>query len=375
MAARSEVAHPRMLPPADPAGGRDDLVDLLRSLATTTVVLWHWVFTILVWRPDGPHADNPIGYVSGLWSLTWLLQVMPLFFVAGGFVHARTWTRDRDRPGAWRRFATRRAVQLGVPALALMAVVVGAGVAISFLHPGPDPWVPRGVILVLSPLWFLVVYMALVVTVPIWDRLDRRWGELVPIGLVAATMGIDLLRFRFDFPQAAWFNMIFVWGAAHQVGWSWERLRRAPKRFGHALMLIGFAALVGLTNMGLYPRSMVGTTSAVDRFSNMGPPTLPIVALLIFQIGLVITNRERIIAFAENPRAQRFVAWLSANAMPLFLWHTVGFALFYAGVRVVMNIPESPSLMWWVARPLWVVGPALATLPLLALTRSGRQRS
>ena len=53
-----------MLPPADPGGGRDELIDLLRSLATTTVVLWHWVFTILVWRPDGPHADNPIGYVS-----------------------------------------------------------------------------------------------------------------------------------------------------------------------------------------------------------------------------------------------------------------------------------------------------------------------
>ena len=55
-------------------------------------------------------------------------------------------------------------------------------------------------------------------------------------------------------------------------------------------MLIGFAGLVGLTNMGLYPRSMVGTTSAADRFSNMGPPTLPIVALLVFQVGLVIVQ-------------------------------------------------------------------------------------
>src|SRR5688500_13555810 len=156
MADRTEAAHPRMLPPADPTGGRDDLVDLLRSLATTTVVLWHWVFTILVWREDGPHADNPIGYVSGLWSLTWLLQVMPLFFVAGGFVHARTWARDRGRPEAWRHFVGRRGLQLGVPALGLIALVAGAGTAIAFLHPGPDPWVARGVLLVLSPLWFLV---------------------------------------------------------------------------------------------------------------------------------------------------------------------------------------------------------------------------
>ena len=358
-----------MLPPSDPTGGRDELVDLLRSLATTTVVLWHWVFTILVWRHDGPHADNPIGYVSGLWSLTWVLQVMPLFFVAGGFVHARAWGRDRGHPGAWGAFVKRRAVQLGVPALVLIAVVAGSGVAIALLHDGPTPWIERGVLLVLSPLWFLVVYMMLVVTVPLWDRLDRRWGELVPIGMTAAAMGIDLVRFRYGHPEVAWFNMIFVWGAAHQVGWSWERLRHAPKRFGHALMLIGFAALVGLTNMGLYPRSMVGTTSTADRFSNMGPPTLPIIALLIFQVGLVLANRERIMKWADRPRVQRFVEWLSRNAMPLFLWHTVGFALFYAAMRFVTSVPEEPSVMWWVTRPLWVLGPALATVPLLAVTR------
>jgi len=365
----AEPAHPTMLPPADPGGGRDDLVDLLRSLATTTVVLWHWVFTILVWRSDGPHADNPIGYVSGLWSLTWVLQVMPLFFVAGGFVHARTWARDRGRPGAWRRFVLRRAVQLGVPALALVVVVAGAGTAVAFGHGGPDPWVPRAIMLVLSPLWFLVVYMTLVITVPLWDRLDRQWGELVPIGLAAATMGIDLVRFRYGHPEVAWFNMLLVWGAAHQVGWSWERLRGAPTRFGHALTLIGFAGLVGLTNMGLYPRSMVGTTSAADRFSNMGPPTLPIVALLVFQLGIVVVNRDRIQAVASRPQARRFVAWLSSNAMPLFLWHTVGFAVFYAFVRAVATVPEEPNLAWWITRPLWVIGPLIVTLPLLVASK------
>jgi hypothetical protein len=365
----AEPEHPTMLPPADPGGGRDELVDLLRSLATTTVVLWHWVFTVLVWRSDGPHADNPIGYVSGLWSLTWVLQVMPLFFVAGGFVHARAWQRDRGRPGAWRRFVKRRGVQLGVPALALIGVVAGAGTAVALLHPGPDRWVPRGVMLVLSPLWFLVVYLALVVTVPLWDRLDRRWGELVPIGLAAAAMGVDLVRFRYGHPEVAWLNMILVWGAAHQVGWSWERLRRSSPRFGHALILIGFACLVGLTNMGLYPRSMVGTTSTADRFSNMGPPTLPIMALLVFQVGLVLVNRDRILAVAARPRMRRFVAWLSTNAMPLFLWHTVGFAVFYAAVRAVAAVPEEPNVTWWITRPLWIVGPTAVTLPLLAVTK------
>lgn len=361
-----------MLPPTR---GRDELVDLLRSLATTTVVVWHWVFTILVWRSDGPHADNPIGYVSGLWSLTWVLQVMPLFFVAGGFVHARAWARDRGTKGAWATFVKKRAAQLGLPALVLISVVAGAGTAVALLHEGGDPWVPRAVMLVLSPLWFLVVYMFMVLTVPLWDRLDRRWGELVPIGLGVAALGVDLIRFRFDHPEVAWLNMVLVWGAAHQVGWSWERLRNAPTRFGHALVLIGVAGLVGLTNMGLYPRSMVGTTSAADRFSNMGPPTLPIVALLIFQLGLVVAYRDRILDLAERPRVGRFVDWLSRNAMPLFLWHTVGFALFYGVLRVVTSVPEEPNWEWWVTRPLWIIGPALLTMPLIALTRPKRGAS
>ena len=354
------------------AGGRDELIDLLRSLATTTVVIWHWVFTILVWRSDGPHADNPIGYVSGLWSLTWVLQVMPLFFVAGGFVHAKTWARDRDRPGAWRAFVKKRLIQLGVPALVLITVVAGAGTGMALLHEGGDPWVPRAVMLVLSPLWFLVVFMVLVVTVPIWDWLDKRWGELVPIGLVVAAMMVDLIRFRFDHPEVAWFNMVLVWGAAHQIGWSWDRLRNAPPRFGHTLALIGFGGLVGLTNMGLYPKSMVGTTSAADRFSNMGPPTLPIIALLVFQLGLVIAYRDKILEVASRPRIKRFVTWLSDNAMPLFLWHTVGFALFYAAMIALTTVPEEPNLTWWVTRPLWVLGPLLLTIPLIAITRPKR---
>jgi hypothetical protein len=354
----------------DGDGERDELVDLLRSVATTTVVVWHWVFTIIVWRSDGPHADNPIGYVSGLWSLTWVLQVMPLFFVAGGYVHSVAWAKSRGRSGAWRRFATTRAKQLAIPALVLIAFVVGIAVLGSRLHPGPDRWLPRGVALVLSPLWFLIVYLVLVVTVPVWDRLHQRWGELVPIGLIGLAMAIDVVRFHYGHPEAAWFNMVFVWAACHQVGWSWDRLRQAPARFGHALMLIGFGALLGLTNMGLYPRSMVGTTAAADRFSNMGPPTLPILALCCAQVGIVVAYRDRILETAARPRVRRFTTWLSANAMPLFLWHTVGLASFYALAHSVTGVPESPTAVWWVTRPLWILGPALVTVPLLAASRA-----
>ena len=348
--------------------GRDPIIDLLRSGATTTVVLWHWVFTIIVWRPDGPHADNPIGYVSGLWSLTWVLQVLPLFFMAGGYTHSLAWARHLGRADGWGRFAARRARQLLVPAMVLIAVVVGAASGIAAISPGRDPWLTRGIVLVLSPLWFLAVYLVLVVTVPVWDRLHQRFGELAPLGLAALAMGVDILRFRYGYEQVAFANLVFVWAACHQVGWCWERIHAAPARFGHALILIGFSALLGLTNMGLYPRSMVGTTSALDRFSNMGPPTLPILALATLQLGLVVAFRSRLEVWSLRPLVQRGVTWLSRNAMPLFLWHSVGFAIFFIVMRYVWRVPDSPSLVWWATRPLWLLGPALLTLPLMALS-------
>lgn len=349
-----------------PEAARDDLIDLVRSGATTTVVLYHWIFTIIVWRPDGPHPDNPIGYVSGLWCLTWILQVLPLFFMAGGYTHSIAWAKYRDSPRAWRRFVKRRAQQLLVPSFALIAVVSVATTLIALLHEGRDPWVTRGVVLVLSPLWFLIVFFLLVLGVPVWDRLHRRFGELAPIGLAVCAMGVDVARFRYRVPGIAFANLVFVWAACHQTGWSWDRLRRAPARFGHVLMLIGFAALVGLTNMGLYPRSMVGTGSVTDRFSNMGPPTLPIIALFTLQLGIIVAWRSRLTEWAVRPRVTTFVAWLSRNAMPLFLWHSVGFATFFVLMRFWFSVPGGPTTAWWLTRPLWLVGPALLTLPLLA---------
>ena len=69
----------RLVPRAD----RDPYADFLRSFSLMVVILWHWCFTILIWGDDGPYATSPLGFTSGLWILTWLLQVMPVFFYIG----------------------------------------------------------------------------------------------------------------------------------------------------------------------------------------------------------------------------------------------------------------------------------------------------
>ena len=86
---------------------RDLYVDFLRAFSLVVVVIWHWGFTILgAFRSDGS-PTNPIGFTRGMWAITWVLQVMPVFFFVGGYTHRLAF--DDYEPGDSRRFLRKRA--------------------------------------------------------------------------------------------------------------------------------------------------------------------------------------------------------------------------------------------------------------------------
>ena len=105
---------------------RNYYIDFLRAFSLLIVVAWHWVFTIVLWKDDGPHATSPIGFTTGLWMATWLLQVMPLFFYVGGYSHLVAWQKARAGGESIWRFVWRRIRRLAVPALALTLGSVAA---------------------------------------------------------------------------------------------------------------------------------------------------------------------------------------------------------------------------------------------------------
>jgi peptidoglycan/LPS O-acetylase OafA/YrhL len=341
---------------------RDRYVDFLRAFSLIIVVLWHWGFTILIVSPDTVSPSSPIGFTRGMWALTWLFQVMPVFFFVGGYTHRLAF--DNYQPGTSRRFLARRLRRLLPPALSVIAIWVGIGWV---LEATIDPaWTWSGVILALSPLWFLVVYLVLVALAPVAIRAHWRWGELVVVWLLGIAAVLDVLRFSHDQGWAAWVNFLVIWGLAHQLGFYYDRLAAAPRRAAWLFFWGGAFALTALTNMGFYPRSVVGVPG--DRFSNMGPPTLAIVALIILQIGIVLLLRDRVIGLLEsNERWKRMSTWVNANAMPLYLFHSMGMAALVAVLYLLWDYvpPDEPTTEWWLTRPLWVLGPAVLTYPIL----------
>lgn len=352
---------------------RDRYLDFLRAVSILVVVLWHWAFTILIWRPDGPRATSPLGFTTGLWVLTWLFQVLPLFFFVGGSVHLQAWHRAQARGEHLTRFVWRNLRKLSLPALVLAAVWIGLGASL-YAAFGIE-WIGRAVLLVISPLWFIGVYLVLIALIPVWFALQRRFDVLVFVWMVGLVVVVDILRFRAGYEELAYLNMVLVWGLAFQAGFHYRALVAASRRVDSALMWAGLFGLVGLVFSGLYPGSMVGVPGEA---SNMAPPTLCIVALLAFQVGAAEVARPGVEQWLARPGPRRAVEIVNRFAMPLFLFHTTGMAI-GRGIIYAWNgeLAEAtvPDLRWWLERPLYIAVSLACTLPVIWLFgRYGRRR-
>lgn len=362
---------------------RDRTVDALRALAIVVVVLWHWVFSVTHWNDDGRLVmPNPVGDVPGLWLATWVLQVMPLFFVVGGFANLAGWdaaVRSGGRGAGDRAFLRSRSTRLLRPSAVLLAVWVALDAARAIVAPdAPTVW--HWGVVVFVPLWFLGTYLLVVLATLVTARLHRRFGATVVVGLGAVVALCDLLRLRhgLDGPTVGGVGVVglvgslAVWAAAHQLGYLW-RDGMVDRRAAGALVLGALGALVVLTDLGPYPRSMV---SLRGEGSNLFPTTAPVLALAVLQLGLVVLLRDRLAAWLERPAAWRATIAVNAVAMTVFCWHMT--ALVGAiGVWHLLGggLGEQPTGSWWLTRPLWIVLPGLLLAPLvLAFHRFERPR-
>lgn len=345
--------------------GRDKYVDFIRAFSLLVVVAWHWVFTIIVWRDDGPHASNPIGFTKGIWLATWAFQVMPVFFYVGGYGHLRSWEKARHRGVNIWSFVGVRLKRLAIPTFALLFVWLIIGIVLATVFDWKYTW--QAVKLVVSPLWFMGVYLMLVLILPVALWLHRRFDSVVLVVLAGLAGLVDVVRFRQNIPELGLINMVLVWGLCHQLGFFYERVVNARRAVDWTLLLGGAFGLAALVGTGLYPGSMVGVPG--ER-SNMAPPTMCIVALVFLQAGLIEIIRPWIVARLERPNWARTNDVINRFSLPLFLFHSTGMAL-SKGVSyaILGNRPEraNPTLWWWIQRPVAFIGPLLFTLPVIYL--------
>ncbi|MET7411470.1 acyltransferase family protein [Streptomyces rubiginosohelvolus] len=358
----------RELAGATPAT-RDRYVDLLRVASLGAVVLGHWLMAAVT--PDG--VGNLLAVVPALQPLTWLLQVMPVFFFVGGFSHALSYrSLLRKRPegsedSVYSAFLRARLQRLLRPTMVFVLVWGAAALLVQLLGGGGGL---TGVTLrmVTQPLWFIGIYLAMVAFTPPLLRLHERYGWGAFAGLAGAAVAVDVLRFAAGVPYVEFLNFAFVWLAVHQLGFLRAdgriRLRRAALLAGG-----GLVTATALVALGPYPLSMVGMPG--EKVSNMAPPTLALLAHGLWLVGAVELLRAPAARLLERPRVWRTVVAANGVVMTAFLWHlTAMFGVYGALLALDVDLPEPASAAWWAQVPLRLALAAALTAALVAAFRT-----
>ncbi|MCK7621570.1 acyltransferase [Streptomyces sp. RS10V-4] len=339
--------------------GRDRATDALRGFAILGVVLGHWLVTALITDSGTLHGASPLQRMPHLAPISWLFQTLAVFFLVGGEVAARSHRAARARGTAYRHWLHARLHRLFRPVAALLTVWAAATAAMLAAGVGPDT-LHTLLKLVLSPLWFLLVFAALTAATPLTARLHPLW----PCAVVLLT---DVLRFGLDAPAwLGWLNLPAGWLVPFCLGAARARGAAHRPRTGWALLLGGAAATALLIVLAGYPAAMVGVPGAA--VSNLNPPTLAAVAFGLAQCGAALLLHGPLNRLLRRPAAWAAVALLNLSAMTVFLWHQTAMmavtatAWFLAGpLPGLHTLPDGPA--WILARLAWL--PVFAAVLLL----------
>jgi peptidoglycan/LPS O-acetylase OafA/YrhL len=108
---------------------RNAYLDLIRVVAIAAVVVGHWIATGITYKHGQLDGVDVLGVSPWTSWLTLIFQVVPLFFLVGGYAGALSWTRHRAAGGSAFGWTRRRATRLLLPTGGYVAVIAVAVVA------------------------------------------------------------------------------------------------------------------------------------------------------------------------------------------------------------------------------------------------------
>ncbi len=372
----SEVPEPRLsaaaVAAATPAD-RNRAVDLYRAAAMAVVAVGHWLLMVVVVADGGLDGGNLLDTSPGYGWMTWIGQVMPLFFFVGGFASAtslRSAERRGVRPADWiatrlHRMATPAAVLAGTWAAALVvgAVLGGAGI------------VALGAAGAAIPLWFLANYTIDTALAPFTFRWSRSHpGRLV--GALALLFGVaEAARFAGVplLPQVSW---VVGWLGFQVAGFAWQD-GRLPTGRRLAVLAAGLWTLaLAAVTLGPWPVTMLHHGGLEH-----SPTHPPSTALLLF--GLAYSATAAALAPAvtrwleRSARAWRVTIAANGVAMSVYLWHMTA-AVVVAGAAWALGLlptADPGTAAWWWTKVPFLLANLAVLVPIVRRVAPVEQRA
>jgi len=336
---------------------RDAAVDLVKAFCLIVVVVLHVLMAGVVVGPHGLTLTNALaGNPVFAWS-TWGVQVMPLFFLLGGFSSITEWRHMRAAGATDADYVRKRVNRLARPAVLPIALVGGVLTALAVAGVPADQLKEAG-FRIGQPLWFLAVYIGCCAFVPLMTRLHEKARITTLATLLAAALTIDTISVTFHLPGVSALNFLFVWLFIQQLGfWAADGFfARLPRLALLGGTIASFGTLVFLTLVVGY---------STDMYVNLNPPTTCILVLGIGQIFLFSFARPVLDRLA-TARVMVAASAVNRNSMTIYLWHVpvvVIVSLSMIGARMAM--PEPLTRTWWETRPMVFVFTIVLLVPLV----------
>ncbi len=301
-----EVAH--ATPP-----GRDRAVDVARLTALVVVMFGHCALLLATFDTGGLRIGNLLGEMPALTPITWVVQVMPLFFLAGGAAGAYGWHTGKP----WGAWLFTRAQRLYRPVFWYLAAW-SVGLVVASMILGAESAAALGRECV-ALLWFLGVYLVTLAFVPALTRLRTGRGVAVVVAcLLAAAAAVDGIRIAVGTPEAGVANFLVVWLIPVVIGVAYAR-RLIVSRAALAVAASALIAQVLLAIVGPYEVSLVVT--GAEQMSNVSPPTVLLALQCTWMSCVFVAAAGAIRRWAARPRVWYVVAVGNGGAMTLYLWH------------------------------------------------------
>ncbi|MGW1091764.1 acyltransferase family protein [Streptomyces sp. NPDC002596] len=351
---------------------RDRAVDGLRALALLAVPTGHWLLGGFRLDSAGAlHNASPLSAFGFLAPVSWILQMLGIFFLVGGYASVLSYRRRKSTTAAWLRG---RMARLGRPVLGVTAVWA-AMIPVLYTLGVPGDTLRTGSTLVIQPLWFVGVYTAVTALTPYCLRIARRLGGWAAAPLLGAVAAVDFLRYGpYAEAMPSWLSVLNIlpgWLFAYQLGVSWGE-GRIGKRGARFLLVGGTVLFAALLLAFHYPASMVGVPG--EARTNSHPPSLLVLALAATQSGAAILLRDRIGRLLRRPPVWAPVVVINLSAMTILCWHQTAMlatAVPASFAGAVPGLTTGPDTIGWVlARLAWM--PVFAGL-LVLIARYARR--
>jgi fucose 4-O-acetylase-like acetyltransferase len=334
---------------------RDLTLDLARVFCVLLVVVIHLLMVgVDTEAPGGIALQRPLEAQEWFPIASWFGQIMPLFFVVGGFASMTAWRSLQRRGGNGPGFVRNRMLRLAQPTFPLFVfyvVATGVGYLIVQATHALSFEVLDGVFFGAgSPLWFIAAYAICQGLVPFLARMHVTAPKRTLLVLLAGVVLVDIAHYATaDLGLTSYWigllNLLFVWPLVQQIGfWYADGFFDRPR---WQLILISLAA-VGM----LWPLTAFGPYD-VNMLVNLNPPTLPLVFLGLSQAAFLRLLRPPLSALMRTRVAKGIVFLVGTRLMTIYLWH-LPVIIALSGIAILLPgfSPPPGSAEWWLTRPI-----------------------